>query len=553
MLWCLMQGKTIDLLEPRRLLAFSVGGGGFDYGSASARLDDGSIVVAGLFSGTVSFDLGGTGSTLTSAGTSDAFVAKYDANETLVWVRQFGGMEGRFEVIPNDLDETVDVAINPVRAGGEFYPNGVGADPIDAGEYVNALAVAPDGSIYMTGAFRGRADFDPGPGSRTLDSGDREFYDIFVAKLTVDGELIWAHDFGGRFTDVGNDIAVDSLGNPYVTGVFTRTADFQPGSAVTNLEALGRNDAFAMKLSVNGKLIWVSAIGSDEIARELSDSGNAIAVDAVGNAYVTGTFAGLADFNPTPGRGSQFFVEAVDESDGFVMQLSTRGKLAWVRTFGGPDFDGGTSIALGSEPTNPSVFVGGYFEELLDVTISGTTTRLTAAPLERGDDPDQTDLLVWRYANDGAPLWVKQLGGGGYETLAGLATDASNNVYLTGAYWGTADFDPGRSRADLLSTPAPFEMEDPNDRVRRFDSYDAYFASLDESGRFRFARSFGGDLDDFAVNMSRPVPGAPVSTFVLTGRFDSTANLDPDGSLPRTARGRGDIFVSLFDTDGNLI
>ena len=77
-----MQGNRIDQLEPRRLLAFSVGGGGFDYGSAGARLDDGSVVVAGLFSGTVSFDPGlSTTSTLTSVGTSDAFVAKYDAGE----------------------------------------------------------------------------------------------------------------------------------------------------------------------------------------------------------------------------------------------------------------------------------------------------------------------------------------------------------------------------------------------------------------------------------------------------------------------------------------
>ena len=555
MLTGLMQGHRIDLLERRTLLAFSVGGGGFDYGSASARLDDGSLIVAGLFSGTVSFDPGGgTTSTLTSSGTSDAFIAKYDAGEQLLWVRQFGGPEGKFEQVPDEFDEVVDVAIDPVRAGGEFYPNGVGADPIDAGEYINSLAIAPNGSIYVTGAFRGRADFDPGPGTALLDSGDWEFYDAFVMKLTGDGALLWANDFGGRFTDVGNDIALDSAGNPYVTGVFTRTADFQPGRGVTNLEAVGRNDAFVMKLSVNGKLIWAGAVGSDEISRELTESGNGIAVDSVGNAYVTGTFAGLADFNPTPGRRAQFFVEALDETDGFVMQLSTRGKLAWVRTFGGFEFDGGVSVALGNEPANPSVYVGGYFEDVADVTVNGTTTTLRAAPVERGDDPESTDLLVSRYANDGTLTWAKQLGGGGFETIGRIATDQNDNVYLTGGFWGRADFDPSRARVDLVSTPAPFEMEDPNDRgVRRFDSYDGYFASLDDAGRFNFARSFGGNLDDFSMSLSRVAPGEAVTAFALTGRIDSTANLNPDGSFLRTARGRGDIFASLFALNGDFL
>jgi hypothetical protein len=554
MLMHLMEGHRIDQLEPRRMLAFSVGGADFDYGSASARLADGSLIVAGLFSGSVEFEpAGATLSRLTSVGESDIFVAKYLPGDQLQWVRQIGGPEGDFE-IDEDADEAVDVAINPQRIGGEFFVNGVSPQPLEAGEYVNALAVAPDGSIYVTGGFRGRVDFDPGPATLRLDSDDRDFYDIFVTKLSGDGDLIWAERFGGRFTDIGRDLALDSAGNPYVTGVFTRDADFQPGSSVLNLTARGRADAFAMKLSVNGKLIWVGAVGGEEVDRPLVDSGTGIAVDSVGNVYVTGTFTGEADFNPTPGKQSQFIVEAEDETDGFVIQLSTRGKLVWVRTFGGEEFDGGTSIALGNE-ANPSVVVAGYFEDEMDVMIGGVTTRLTAAPIERGDDPTDSDLIVWRYANDGTPQWTKQLGGGGYETIARVATDSSNNVYLSGGYWGVADFDPGRGRANLISTRSPFDISDRNeeDEGEREQSYDGYFASLDPAGRFRFAKTFGGPADDFVVGMSRAPAGTLSSGFVLTGRIDGAANLDPDGSLLRVARGRGDVFVSVFDLSGDLL
>ena len=75
----------------------------------------------------------------------------------------------------------------------------------------------------------------------------------------------------------------------------------------------------------------------------------------------------------------------------------------------------------------------------------------------------------------------------------------------------------------------------------------------DRDGRFRFAKSFGGDADDFVVGMSRVPAGALASGFVLTGRIDGTANLDPDGSLLRVARGRGDVFVSVFDLSGDLL
>src|SRR5688572_32998828 len=86
MLWpTTMQTTRTNPLEPlenRTLLAFAVGGAGLDYGTASARLGDGGTIVAGLFSGSVSFDpAGSTTSQLTSVGASDVFVARYDRSE----------------------------------------------------------------------------------------------------------------------------------------------------------------------------------------------------------------------------------------------------------------------------------------------------------------------------------------------------------------------------------------------------------------------------------------------------------------------------------------
>jgi hypothetical protein len=539
---------SIEALENRLLLALvTAGNDGFDYGTSTARLSDGSMIVAGVFSGTVTF---GPGRTLTSAGDSDIFAARYDPAGTLVWVRQFGGERGEFD-IEDDLDDAVDVAINPERAGGEIFTNGVGADPRDAGEYVTSVAIGPGNSVYLTGGFLGQADFDPGSRQKLLTSVDKDYYDVFVVKLTSSGNLIWANKFGGRFTDMGNDIAVDGAGNAYVTGLFTRDADFDPSGGVLTLSALGRGDAYAMKLnSRDGRLLWASQLGSEELDRDFIDSGNGIAFDSRGNVYFTGTFTGDTFFKAASDVEERFIVTADDGTDGFVAKLDTAGDLVWMRPFGGEEFDGGVAIALAGSASSPDVIVGGYFEE----TVTVATGTFTATPEEPGDDPFASDLMITRWSNAGSLQWAKQMGGGFFETIGRIAVDASNNIYITGSFSGTADFNPAGSVFNLTSIAFADEISDANNRKgERFDSYDNFFASLNFGGVFRFAVRFGGSDDDHVLALSRPQLGETVSQFVLTGRFAATADFDPSGTLNRTARGRSDIWAAVYDTSGALV
>lgn len=553
-----MRRFAIELLEGRRLLAFPIGAGndGFDYGTCSAKLADGSVIVGGVFSGTVSFDPdGGASGTLTSSGESDVFAAKYAANGDLVWVRQIGGPRGDFRIAQN-LDDAVNVAINPGRAGGDIFVNGVGPDPKGAGEYVNSLVVGANDEVYLTGGFLGKADFDPAGGGLFLSSVDKNYFDIFVVKLDASGDVIWANKFGGKFTDLGNDIALDSAGNPYVTGVFSRDADFNPTSSVFNVTARGREDAFVMKLSVNGKLIWVNQLGSDRTDRDKIDGGNGIALDALGNIYYTGSFAGQCFFRLQPNGQFRFIVAADDETDAFTAKLDPDGNLVWMRPTGGKHFDGNVAIALLGSPTEPDVITGGYFERKITIGPGPGAGTLTAAPEQKGDTPFASDLLISRWDNNGVLIWGKQIGGGFFETIGRIAVDASSNIYIAGGFERTVDFDPGPAQFNLTSesliSPAKINDNNEQDGDRR-SSYDNFFASLDVNGAFRFARSFGGDDDDLAIGLSRPQIGQPVSSFALTGRFARDANFDPGGSVILAARGRSDIWVSLYDTDGNLV
>src|SRR5674476_1418906 len=110
-------------------------------------------------------------------------------------------------------------------------------------DYVNSIAVDASGNVYTTGYFLGTVDFDPGAGTYNLTSAGG--YDIFIIKLDASGNFVWAKNMGassGASSDQGFSIAVDASGNVYTTGLFTGTADFDPGAGTYNLTSAGSGD-----------------------------------------------------------------------------------------------------------------------------------------------------------------------------------------------------------------------------------------------------------------------------------------------------------------------
>ena len=142
---------------------------------------------------------------------------------------------------------------------------------------VATRAIAADrlGNSYVTGWFIGTATF----GGKTLTS-DGEG-DIFVAKYDGDGKILWARRAGGSSFDEGAGIAVDVSGNCYVTGYFSGTGTF---GGVT-LTSRGNGDIVIAKYDSAGNVKWAKAFGGSE-----EDRGNHIALDGLGNCYVTGFF-----------------------------------------------------------------------------------------------------------------------------------------------------------------------------------------------------------------------------------------------------------------------
>jgi Thrombospondin type 3 repeat/Beta-propeller repeat len=229
------------------------GGTDGDQGEGIATDGAGSSYVTGLFRGTATFGAGEANeTTLTSAGFSDIFIAKYDSNGTLLWAKGASG----------------------------------GVDDVGFG-----ISIDGAGNSYLTGGFGVTATFGAGEANETTLTGSG---DIFVAKYDSNGAFLWAKGAGGAGPgDAGKGIATDGAGNSFVTGTFnSTTATFGAGEAnETTLAGFGGSDIFVAKYDSNGALVWATRAGGDS-----TDLGEGIATDGAGSSYVTGWFQGMATF-----------------------------------------------------------------------------------------------------------------------------------------------------------------------------------------------------------------------------------------------------------------
>lgn len=408
--------------------AATAGGFGSDIGYGIALDPAGNSLVTGTFNGTATF--GAT--TLTSAGQSDVFVAKYDPNGLLLWARRAGGagfdggagiavdasgsayIIGSFEgvatfgatsLINSSAVSYTDLFVAKYDpAGNLVWVRGTGTD--FAADTGTAIAVDSVGNVLITG----RSVQDTF-GAAALNNIGR----IFVAKYDPAGNPIWARkagSFSGGNFDTGTGIGADAAGNVYVTGTFlSPVADFG-GVLLTNL---GSGDIFLSKYDPAGTLQWVRQAGGSG-----DDRPNGIAVDAAGNAHIVGEFSGTAGFGVTN------LASAGGAADVFIAKFNPSGTAIWAQAAGGQSADAARGVAV--DPAG-NVHVTGYFGGAASfgaIRLSGIVGTY--------------DAFVTRLDGNGNFTFAQQAGGTDLngDFGLGIAADAAGNAILTGYFTGTS-------------------------------------------------------------------------------------------------------------------
>jgi len=415
-----------------------------------------NVYTTGTFSGTTDFDPGAGVYNLAAFSTNgDLFVSKLDSSGNFLWAKQMGG----------------------------------------ASFTCNAYAIAVDsiGNVYTTGFFSGTIDFDPGAGTYNLMAPGA--YAVYVSKLDSSGNFVWAKQFvaGNGNTDYGYSITLDDNGNVYSTGQFMSTCDFDPGPGVYNLTAAGNNDCFISKLDASGNFVWAKKMGGTA-----SDISLSIKLDNSGNVYTTGVFTGTADFDPGTGTFNLSSSSAIDV-DIFVSKLDNSGNFAWAKRMGGISIDNGYSIAIDA---GGNVYTTGAFMYTADFDPGPGIYSLSSIA-------NQYDIYVSKLDSSGNFIWAKQMGGAVADFGYSIAVDGQGNAYTTGYFnSATADFDPDTSATYNLNS---------------WGGQDVFISKLDSSGDFIWAGHLGGTDHDVGYGIATDVNG----NIYAAGGFRSTADFDP--------------------------
>jgi hypothetical protein len=446
--------------------ASSIGGPGIDFGDDVATDAAGNVYALGGFRDTVDFDPGLSTYNLISQGDEDVYVQKLDGNGNLIWVVSFGG---------TGSDRAAKLSFDML------------------------------GNVYITGAFSNTVDFDPGAGTFNLAANGG--LDCFVLKLDSSGSFVWAKSIGGSGHDGASCIDSDALGNVYLTGKFSDTVDFDPGAAIFNLSG-GNYDVFTLKLDAGGNFIWANHLENTMIV-----SPNSLAVSDSGDVCITGRFQGTVDFDPS---AATLNLVSNGSSDGFLLKLNTDGNLLWAKAWGGSGSYSVIDIALDDLENS---IVTGYYQATGDFDPGAAIFNLSSN--------GGYDCFVQKLDPQGDFLWATSTGGPIWDQCRGVCTDHAGNIYLTGLFRDSVDFDPGTS-STFLSTTA----------------YAALFVQkLDSNGNFLWAEAIEGDSTSSQA-LGESIAVDNFGSVYATGSFSYTVDFDHTVSnFDLTTHGSFDAFI----------
>ncbi|MFH1677151.1 MAG: PKD domain-containing protein, partial [bacterium] len=366
--------------------------------------NDEYVYFTGNFAGTIDFDPGPDVDNHTADGAWDVLLMKFDTSGNYIWGKHWG----------------------------HTYT-----------EYGRAVAVGEGGKVFVAGTFEGAVDFDPSVSATHWHTALGK-QDSFLSAFDSNGKFLWANAWGGNDPDPLYDypwgVAGDQLGNVYVAGQFYGTADFDPGSGVSNLISDGDIDGYLVSYNAaDGALIWAYAISSSGNY----DAGKGVAVDDYGYVYLSGVIDDTCDLNFGPGVNN---FSTVGWNDAFLAKYDWNGAYQWAYSWGcASTYTRAFGICLTSDG---HVALGGTYAGSVDFDPGPGHSDWTSN--------GETDIFICYFSLGGTFGWAKAWGGSeaecSYNLGPGMASDTSGNIFTTGYFLGSVDFDPS-GNTDLHEPP----------------------------------------------------------------------------------------------------
>lgn len=403
------------------------------YGTSVGIDSSGNSYVAGYFRDS-SITFGTT--TLTFNGSNvliNLYIVKYDAWGNMLWAKNVGGGTSSFSL-------------------------------------AQSIAVDDSGNIFITGTFADSVTF----GSILLINSGSSASPMFIAKYDSSGNVVWAKSMGGGLADYAYSVAVDDLGNSYVTGVLHSglTASFD-NIILTNTSGGAIADMFVVKYDSFGNAVWAKCYEGDEWIKGLC-----VTTDASGNLYVAGAFCAS-----TVVFGSFTLTSTCNCGNSFLVKYDPAGNIIWAQSATpAATFSAASSVstdALGNS------YLTGFF--------GGSTITFGSFTLTNSGPAYSYDMFLVKYDSLGNILWAQSAGGPSFDDVANsVFADSIGNSYVVG-YFNSGSITFGSFFLINNSTS--------------FNSGDLFVVKYDPLGNVIWATSTGGIYGDQANSVRADAAG----------------------------------------------
>lgn len=377
-------------------------------------------------------------------------------------------------------------------------------------EQPSSLAVDASDNVYTSGTFGGTMDFDPGPGITNLST--TGVIDGYIMKTDPSGNLLWAKNFNADDIGFISSISLDSLNNVYVAGAVIGNADLDPGAGTFIVSST----VFVVKLNSAGNFIWAKLLDDVRVRNMYSDRS--------GNTYLTGSFSGTRDFDPSPTS----YTLSANARSSYFLKLNSSGNFVWVKKLGGigsSDESEGWVITQDKLGNN---YLTGVFWGTIDFDPGNGVFNMNGPINTNSQFILKTDAL-------GNFIWAQKIAGSPNTVPLSINIPASGNIYTTGYFNGTTDFDPGTGTFNLTSLNS---------------TGNAFISRIDVSGNFKWAKQ----LKCTGPGFSYGVVTDTLENVYLCGSFQGVVDFDPSLSVVSyTTSGGEDIYILKLDSAGNYI
>ncbi len=494
------EGSSRTLFEPLEVMIKEGEGWARTWGSQysdsawNVAVDDaGNIYVAGYYGSTIDFDPSPFLETMRHS--AAGFISKFGRDGQFKWVRTLIGSSSSAPA---------------------------------------SLIIGDNGKLYAVGNFWYPLTFEGDPTQTKYFAGSGA--DIFLCSYSTAGIFQWTKTWGGDEGGIGaSQISLDGTGNIYIGGSFDGTIDFDPGPGTEFHTAHFEQDCYIEKLSPTGDFIWVGTWGSEPYEQHIFENKvRGIAIDSNDSVYCTGYFEGMVDFDPGPEtdfHSATGFPPDYD-LDVFLSKFTSDGEYQWVRTWGGTQWEEGHGVAIDS---NDNISAIGFFHETVDFDPGPGEFELTAASAYGAYGPYMSRFntdgdFIWALTWNAAPYW--------YDRWLSIGLDAWDNIFLTGIFKSTADFDPGPGIEERTAN----------------GGYNCYLSKFNADGEFLWVGTWGGldsNIDAFGVAADSLGYASVVGRFYGTADFDPGPGEDLHSVYEYTIGGAGDTFLTRFPPDGN--